>query len=194
MTPIETLRADWDTFHAALRKTGNFNPACDTCTHSACCYEPVYSDQIEVDDILSRLTPEQRSELIEAVHRWHKRATLSGVLLLEEKGAAFPYRDASLPCPFLKDGRCSIYEHRPLACRAHYALANPDNCKMPARRTQKYAMWEQNDSYLNILMKYALAVGLLKIDHLGLQLYNRLFGANERSSAASQYIIEKGDA
>lgn len=23
------------------------------------------------------------------------------------------------PCPFLKDGACSIYEHRPLACRNH---------------------------------------------------------------------------
>jgi Fe-S-cluster containining protein len=26
------------------------------------------------------------------------------------------------PCAFLKDGSCSIYEHRPLTCRAHFNL------------------------------------------------------------------------
>lgn len=26
------------------------------------------------------------------------------------------------PCTFLKDGECSIYEHRPLACRTHFTL------------------------------------------------------------------------
>lgn len=27
-----------------------------------------------------------------------------------------------VPCPFLSDGSCSIYEHRPLACRLHFTL------------------------------------------------------------------------
>ncbi len=26
------------------------------------------------------------------------------------------------PCTFLKDGECSIYENRPLACRVHFSL------------------------------------------------------------------------
>jgi len=26
------------------------------------------------------------------------------------------------PCPFVQDGRCSIYEHRPIACRLHFTL------------------------------------------------------------------------
>lgn len=26
------------------------------------------------------------------------------------------------PCPMLKDGRCSIYEQRPFACRIHYSV------------------------------------------------------------------------
>jgi len=30
------------------------------------------------------------------------------------------------PCSFLKNGECSIYEHRPLACRVHYNLDNDD--------------------------------------------------------------------
>lgn len=27
-----------------------------------------------------------------------------------------------VPCPFLKDQRCSVYEHRPNACRTHFSL------------------------------------------------------------------------
>lgn len=39
------------------------------------------------------------------------------------------YRD--VPCPFLLDQRCSVYEVRPATCRAHHSL-NEDNeqCKM----------------------------------------------------------------
>ncbi|MNL33134.1 hypothetical protein D3C87_1550280 [compost metagenome] len=29
-----------------------------------------------------------------------------------------------VPCPFLKKGRCSVYEVRPLACRIHFNLAD----------------------------------------------------------------------
>ena len=29
-----------------------------------------------------------------------------------------------VPCTFLKGGRCSIYEHRPLACRLHFNMAD----------------------------------------------------------------------
>lgn len=31
---------------------------------------------------------------------------------------------SSVPCPFLKKGRCSIYEARPLACRVHVSMAD----------------------------------------------------------------------
>lgn len=36
------------------------------------------------------------------------------------------------PCPFLSsEGRCSIYEHRPLICRVHNSLADdPDVCRV----------------------------------------------------------------
>lgn len=29
-----------------------------------------------------------------------------------------------VPCPFLKDGECSVYEARPMACRAHHSLCD----------------------------------------------------------------------
>jgi len=35
------------------------------------------------------------------------------------------------PCPFLKDGACSIYEYRPFVCRRHLALFdNPKWCQL----------------------------------------------------------------
>ncbi len=33
------------------------------------------------------------------------------------------------PCPFLHEGLCSIYLHRPLACREHVSLAGGKNCR-----------------------------------------------------------------
>jgi Fe-S-cluster containining protein len=33
-----------------------------------------------------------------------------------------PKRHLGEPCPFLKDGLCSVYENRPISCRTHYNL------------------------------------------------------------------------
>jgi Fe-S-cluster containining protein len=30
------------------------------------------------------------------------------------------------PCPFLKDNRCTVYEHRPASCRGYPYLDKPD--------------------------------------------------------------------
>lgn len=39
------------------------------------------------------------------------------------------------PCTFLVDNECSIYEHRPLACRQHWNMgASADPCRMDAVR------------------------------------------------------------
>lgn len=35
------------------------------------------------------------------------------------------------PCPFLVDHACSVYEHRPLACRIRHSLSeDPDDCSL----------------------------------------------------------------
>lgn len=37
----------------------------------------------------------------------------------------------SNPCPFLRDGECSIYEHRPMTCRTHLSLFQDDSlCRL----------------------------------------------------------------
>lgn len=42
------------------------------------------------------------------------------------------------PCAFLRDGECSIYEHRPLACRVHYSV-DTDNvlCELSPPHTHQ---------------------------------------------------------
>jgi Fe-S-cluster containining protein len=41
------------------------------------------------------------------------------------------YFSLRLPCPFLEDGACSIYDDRPLACREHLVTSPPENCSAP---------------------------------------------------------------
>ncbi|WP_018973149.1 YkgJ family cysteine cluster protein [Rudaea cellulosilytica] len=40
-------------------------------------------------------------------------------------------------CPFLKQGRCSIYAHRPVACRQHFALTATAHWCAPERCSQE---------------------------------------------------------
>jgi uncharacterized protein len=48
---------------------------------------------------------------------------------------AASFHESRKPCTFLVNNECSIYEHRPLACRVHLNLAaNADPCQMDAPR------------------------------------------------------------
>jgi Fe-S-cluster containining protein len=194
VNPIEQLRDDFDKLLARGRaaKENKFQPACDQCQLDACCYEPVFADKQEVADILSRLSPERIVMLKLDVTKWLLRA--KPLLQRAKEGLAFDYRDAAIRCPFLFWGRCSIYAFRPFSCRSHFALSNPENCKMPARKEQKYAMWKFDRSYREIIIKYMAAIGGIEIDHLGLLIYNELFGFNEESAAAEKYQIEKEES
>jgi len=39
------------------------------------------------------------------------------------------YKELTLPCPFLVDDSCCIYNIRPLVCREYMVTSPPDNCK-----------------------------------------------------------------
>jgi Fe-S-cluster containining protein len=39
------------------------------------------------------------------------------------------YRGLNLDCPFLYKNACTIYEHRPLACREHYVTSSSSECE-----------------------------------------------------------------
>lgn len=60
------------------------------------------------------------------------------------------------PCSFLADGRCSIYEHRPLICRLHNSLNdNPHDCLVTTGGKRK-SIYAVNPDYVE--MPYHRAV------------------------------------
>jgi hypothetical protein len=96
----------------------------------ACCHQLVAIAPAEAAAIArfvdQRFTPEQRKDLAERV----------GTLDTATRGkSAIDRARLRLPCAFLAEGRCSIYEARPLRCRAVHSrdashcgwvLVNPD--------------------------------------------------------------------
>lgn len=45
------------------------------------------------------------------------------------------YFRAGVPCPFLENESCSIYEQRPLSCREYLVSSPADNCRHPSAET-----------------------------------------------------------
>lgn len=77
-----------------------------------CCYPPVSATVPEVANIvayvLSRLPTEEQDRIERRVHEVARQvALLTGRQRIER----------NIACPYLRDGCCTIYEVRPLACR-----------------------------------------------------------------------------
>lgn len=50
---------------------------------------------------------------------------------LMEEGESRVRKYMNVPCPFLKDSKCSVYEHRPSACRTHFNMSDyPQVCDL----------------------------------------------------------------
>jgi Fe-S-cluster containining protein len=78
--------------------------AAGTCAH--CCHIPVSVSETEA------------SMIGEAIGRKPKRVSDD-----KEMSTEFGYHR---PCTFLKNNRCSIYAHRPFACRMHFSMDESD--------------------------------------------------------------------
>lgn len=90
------------------------------CSH--CCYIPVVIIRSE-----AQLLAKASSRTI-AVPPKNARAVVQEFHDGETEGSAKLRGEAHLgtPCPFLKEGLCSVYEHRPLVCRTHFNLDDDD--------------------------------------------------------------------
>jgi len=58
-----------------------------------------------------------------------------------------------IPCPLLKDGICSMYEGRPLSCRIHNSLDDPEKCLEPVRNAAQHNMLVDAESLFKIFVK-----------------------------------------
>lgn len=159
-------------------------PCCKRCTNPHCCSEPAYADAREVDSMLDMLTPEQRSHVVNGTERWRSVFAVNR-MMNDELPSAFPYRLLNLPCPFLKDGRCLVYERRPFGCREFFALGNPEDCAMPARIYQKFAAFPHPNRMDMATFQFA-ANQIAELDHISGHLVRKLLGDSEFTTAAHQ--------
>ena len=66
---------------------------------------------------------EERADTIEKQHSDYQE-----LILADREEHQIRWLQTTTPCPFLDNGSCSIYQHRPLACRSHFSVQNPEHC------------------------------------------------------------------
>lgn len=106
----------------------HLKPPCDECKTSACCRAFVVS--ITEDEYASgyyepyavKLDPKYMKQ-IQGRILLPSTAT-SPVHRVKDKTEYYLEGRIGEPCPFLKDNRCSIYEHRPVTCRVYTCVGD----------------------------------------------------------------------
>jgi Fe-S-cluster containining protein len=92
-------------------------------------------DPVRRDAILSRF-----EEILTALASVGMLERISPEALAEESAAVqtgADYFQLGLPCPFLENESCGIYEHRPMVCREYLVTSPPENCSPPPGRPTK---------------------------------------------------------
>lgn len=97
------------------------------CAH--CCHMAVHITSIEAD-LLAAASGRTWTQPANAptVQRLLEQADSADTLASWQQADE---RVAGTPCPFLDGHECSVYEHRPFACRTHLSLADDDElCRL----------------------------------------------------------------
>ena len=97
---------------------------------TGCCRQLVLAELSEAEYILARNPEVVERVLPKLVEHAQFAAQLPDTLASEEAehAATEAYWQRNLPCAFLEDGLCSVYEDRPLPCRTHFVLSDPALC------------------------------------------------------------------
>ncbi len=104
-------------FQQAFYQQQHASPACKSgCSY--CCHGPVHLTPVEVLNIVlhinsSAITVAQRADWRERIAA---RLACIGTLAVSDQ------LQMTIPCPFLCEGRCSIYAVRPLFCRGRNVI------------------------------------------------------------------------
>ncbi len=69
-------------------------------------------------------------EFVERLHDTSKCHELA-----ERRRLGEEYFNRGIPCPFLDQERCSIYQHRPMRCREYLVTSPAENCSNPSPET-----------------------------------------------------------
>ena len=65
---------------------------------------------------------------MQALYRWRKEKNVTGEQLEELADTLLDYQWLNVPCPFLHDNICLIYEVRPYVCATHYVTSPAEWC------------------------------------------------------------------
>ncbi len=57
----------------------------------------------------------------------------------------------NIPCPFLENDICSVYEGRPLSCRIYHSLEDPEHCKRPVRNVAELPLLTDAEKLFRML-------------------------------------------
>ncbi|MBI4875635.1 MAG: YkgJ family cysteine cluster protein [Acidobacteria bacterium] len=110
---------------------------------AACCrlLVPVAEPEARHLSALAEARPQVRQRFAQALRRAEEaglgEALRSAEHLGRERHDALmnAYLALRIPCPFLEDELCTIYETRPLQCREYFVLTPPENCERPTPET-----------------------------------------------------------
>ena len=108
---------------------------------NACCHQIVevftWEEPRIFDFIYRNFNAKKKKELSKNIKQWFKyfnkntkEASRDNPLnFLDISEIQHIFREKKIACPFLMKSSCSIYEARPMICRAHYQKDSAENCK-----------------------------------------------------------------
>jgi|SRR5436190_1474020 len=174
-------------FGMAIAKHGG--SACgDRCP--ACCREPVHASRLEAERIVATLDDAQKEALKVKLAIWLKAFYASGQNA-HERPLVFSYIPAVPACPLLNGTRCGVYEHRPIECRAHFALKHRSYCEdLEKRKEQKHASFSVA-LMSGVCMEHMNIETEFIADHLCIHLAEILIGPQQETAARCMYVVEK---
>lgn len=101
---------------------------------SYCCDVYVETSKLEIDLIKYEINSlpgfireEVMSRIGEFRNRWDSFKKVNGIPITDSQRRL--YFDQKIPCAFLLDGKCSIYNVRPYKCRVYFVFTSPEKCK-----------------------------------------------------------------
>ena len=117
----------------------------------ACCSQIVPVSEHEarrIAELVSEMPEARRTEILERFQRaveafrqaglYDRMRELGGMEDRTERAKlGLEYFAVGVPCPFLEDQSCGIYEDRPLRCREYLVTSPPEHCAQPTAETVK---------------------------------------------------------
>ncbi|PYS89267.1 MAG: hypothetical protein DMF62_07625 [Acidobacteria bacterium] len=112
---------------------------------ASCCHQAIPVSEVEayyIADLVAAMPEPRRTEIVSRFAKtlehfktigWFDdlHSSKAGSMKGAERLVLW-YFNEQIPCPFLEDSMCSIYEQRPIACREYLATSPAENCSSPS--------------------------------------------------------------